>query len=73
MADEYDLLILNGIVVTDTDINEYDIAIKDEKISKLLLRGGFKDSKAARTIDAEGGYVMVPYNISLAALSFILH
>jgi dihydropyrimidinase len=31
MAD-YDLLVLNGIAVTDTEIGEKDIAIKDEKI-----------------------------------------
>jgi dihydropyrimidinase len=58
MAAEYDLLIVDGIVVTDTEIQEWDIAIKDEKIAKILPRGSFKSSQATRTIDAEGGYVM---------------
>jgi dihydropyrimidinase len=59
MATDYDLIILNGIVVTDTDIGEYDIAVKDEKIAKVVARGGLKDKKAVRTIDAQDGYVMV--------------
>lgn len=58
MATEYDLIIVNGIVVTDTDIQEWDVAIKDEKIAKLVSRGGLNHAKAAKTIDAEGGYVM---------------
>lgn len=59
MATEYDLIILNGVVVTDTEIGEYDIAVKDEKIVKVVARGSLKDVKAAKTIDAKGGYVMV--------------
>jgi dihydropyrimidinase len=58
MATEYDLIIINGTVVTDVEIQEWDIAIKDEKIAKILPRGGFQDAKSTRTIDAEGGYVM---------------
>ncbi|KAH4178314.1 hypothetical protein HBH43_043240 [Parastagonospora nodorum] len=58
MATEYDLVIVNGIVVTDTEIQEWDIAIKDEKIANIVSRGGLNDVKAAKTIDAEGGYVM---------------
>lgn len=57
----YDLIIVNGVVVTDTDIKEYDIAIKDEKIAKIVPRGELKDVKAGKTIDAEGGYVMVQH------------
>lgn len=57
MAAEYDLLIINGLVVSETDIQEWDIGIKDEKIAKVAPRGSFKDAKATKTIDAEGGYV----------------
>lgn len=59
MAIEYDLIIVNGVVVTDTEIRECDIAVKDEKVAKIVARGGLKDEKAVKTIDAEGGYVMV--------------
>lgn len=55
---EYDLIIVNGIVVSEIEVQEWDIAIKDEKISKVVPRGGLKDAKATRTIDAEGGFVM---------------
>lgn len=66
MATEYDLIIVNGVVVTDTEIKECDIAVKDEKIAKIVPRGGLKDAKASKTIDAEGGYVMV-----ILLLSFV--
>lgn len=59
MATEYDVIILNGVVVTETDVGELDIAIKDEKIAKIVGRGGLQGAKATRAIDAEGGYVMV--------------
>ena len=59
MATEFDLLIVNGVVVTDAEVGECDIAVKDEKIVKVVKRGGLKDAKAAKVIDAEGGYVMV--------------
>jgi N-acyl-D-aspartate/D-glutamate deacylase len=58
---EYDLLILNGLVVTDTETGEFDIAIKNEKIELVVSRGSLKDATAKRTIDAEGGYVMVSH------------
>lgn len=61
MSAEFDLIIVNGVVVTDTEVGEYDIAVKDEKIAKLVKRGQLGDVKATRTIDAEGGYVMVRY------------
>lgn len=64
MALEYDLLIVNGVVVTDTEVGEYDIAVKDEKIAKVVKRGELSDVKAAKTIDAEGGYVMVSCRLS---------
>lgn len=61
MATNYDIIILNGIVVTDTDVGVLDVAIKDEKIVKVVQRGGLGDAAAAKTIDAEGGYVMVGF------------
>lgn len=57
--DSYDLLIINGLVITASDIGHYDIAIKDEKIALLAPTGSFTELTARRTIDAEGGYVMV--------------
>jgi dihydropyrimidinase len=57
----YDLLILNGIVVTDTEIGEKDIAIKDEKISEVVPKGTLSEATAKRTINAKGGYVMVSW------------
>ncbi|KAF2015575.1 D-hydantoinase [Aaosphaeria arxii CBS 175.79] len=58
MGAEYDVIIVNGVVVTDTELGEYDVAIKGEKIIKVVPRGQLKDASATRTIDAEGGYVM---------------
>ena len=55
----FDLLILNGLVVTASDIGHYDIAIKDEKIALLAPKGSLAETQAKRVIDAEGGYVMV--------------
>lgn len=57
--DSYDLLIVNGLVVTSADTGHYDIAIKDEKIALLAPTGGLAGINAKRTLDAEGGYVMV--------------
>jgi dihydropyrimidinase len=55
----YDLLIINGIVVTDTEVVENDIAILDSKVKKLVARGSLAEGTAKRTIDAKGGYIMV--------------
>ena len=55
----YDLIIVNGLVVTAADIGSYDIAIKDEKIIRLVSQGSLRNEEAKRVIDAEGGYVMV--------------
>lgn len=55
----FDLLILNGLVVTASDIGHYDIAIKDEKIALLAPQGSLAETQAKKVIDAEGGYVMV--------------
>lgn len=69
MAD-YDLLILNGIVITDTERRECDIAVKDELIVKVEPRGTLTISTAKRVIDANGGYVMVSVNTILCSYAF---
>lgn len=56
---EYDLLVLNGLVVTNEETGEFDIAVKDRKIAKVVPRGSLVGAKAAKTIDAEGGMIMV--------------
>lgn len=68
MATEYDLIILNGLVVTDSDVGELDIAVKDEKIAKVVKRGELKDVNAKKIVDAEGGYVMVCPNSCVCML-----
>ncbi|KAG9241641.1 D-hydantoinase [Calycina marina] len=55
---EYDLLVLNGVAITHNETNEYDIAVKDGKIAKLVRRGEISISQAKKTIDAEGAMVM---------------
>ena len=67
----YDLLILNGLVVTASDIGHYDIAIKDEKIALLAARGSLAEIQAKKVIDAEGGYVMVRLPVNLVPVSRI--
>ena len=59
MSTSYDLLIVNGIVVTASDTGAYDIAIKEEKIALLAPRGGLDGVESKKVIDAEGGWVMV--------------
>jgi hypothetical protein len=61
MAEEYELVVSNETVVTDTETREYDIAVKDEKIAKIVCRGGLLGNSAKKVIDAEGGYVMVSW------------
>lgn len=56
---KYELLILNGVVVTASDVAEYDIAVKNGKIALLAPKGLLSVENAAKVIDAEGGYVMV--------------
>ncbi|KAF2760912.1 D-hydantoinase [Pseudovirgaria hyperparasitica] len=56
--DTLDLVIINGICVTASDIAPYDVGIKGERIAILAPSGALADAKAARRIDAEGGYVM---------------
>ena len=65
----FDLLILNGLVVTACDVGHYDIAIKDEKIALLAPQGSLAETQAKRVIDAEGGYVMVRLRSDLIRIS----
>lgn len=62
--DSYDLLIINGLVVTASDIGHYDIAVKDEKIALLAPTRSLTELNAKRVIDAEGGYIMVETLVS---------
>ncbi|KAI9053419.1 hypothetical protein LZ554_002377 [Drepanopeziza brunnea f. sp. 'monogermtubi'] len=55
---EYDLLVLNGLVVTAEETGEFDIAVKAGKIAKVVTRGGLEGVTAKKRIDAEGGMVM---------------
>ena len=57
MSASFDLLIINGLVVTADETREADVAIKDGRIAAVESRGAFKDAKATRTIDAEGAWV----------------
>ncbi len=56
---EYDLLVLNGLVVTHDNTSELDLAIKDGKIARLSPRGILDEGTAKKVIDAQGGMVMV--------------
>jgi len=56
---EYDLLVVNGLVVTHDNTAELDIAVKDGKIAKLLPRGKLGGLQAKKVIDSQGGMVMV--------------
>jgi dihydropyrimidinase len=58
---EYDLLVLNGLVVTRDNTAELDIAVKDGKIAKLVPSGVLDGGMAKKVIDAQGGMVMVRY------------
>jgi dihydropyrimidinase len=55
----FDLLIINGVVVTAEEVGEFDVCIKNGKIDQLVPRGALKDVSTTKTIDAKGGYVMV--------------
>ncbi len=59
MMDSYDLIITNGVCATASDVAPLDVAIKGERIVLLAPSGSLASAKAARIIDAEGGYVMV--------------
>lgn len=68
----FDLLILNGLVVTASDIGHYDIAIKDERIALLSPKGSLAETQAKKVIDAEGGYVMVRLRNNLVPVYQVL-
>ncbi|KAG9497355.1 hypothetical protein J7337_010215 [Fusarium musae] len=53
----FDLVIINGVCVTASDIGAYDVAIKDGKIALLAPSGSLAETNALRIIDAEGAYV----------------
>ncbi len=55
----YDLVVLNGLVVTHEETGEFDIAVKDDKIAKVVPRGKLGDLETKKTIDAKGGMIMV--------------
>ncbi|KAL1297266.1 hypothetical protein AAFC00_004825 [Neodothiora populina] len=57
MTEDYDLIIINGVVATPESSQALDIGIKDSKIKTLAAPGQLKDSTAKRTIDAQGAYV----------------
>ncbi|CDO93399.1 unnamed protein product [Kluyveromyces dobzhanskii CBS 2104] len=51
----YDLLIVNGTIVTASDVYPADIAIKDGKV--VLIGSALDPTLAKEVIDAEGAYV----------------
>jgi dihydropyrimidinase len=65
----YDLIILNGLVVTHEETGEFDIAVKDGKIEKVVPRGELGDVETKKTIDANGGMVMV--RAAIVSLEFL--
>jgi dihydropyrimidinase len=56
---DYDLVILNCVLVTESETTESDIGIKDERIKVVEAKGKLSGAKAQRIIDAQGGYVTV--------------
>jgi dihydropyrimidinase len=61
MAD-FDLTILNGLVVTAEELGNFDIGIKGGKIVRVVPRGELSNFSSTKTIDASGGYVTVIYH-----------
>lgn len=56
--DSLDLLIVNGLVVTASDMAQCNITVKDGKITLLATPGFLSKEKSKRVIDAAGGYIM---------------
>jgi dihydropyrimidinase len=55
----YDLLINNGLVVTENGESQADVAVSDGKIAAVIERGGNGTPvEAGRTIDADGKLVL---------------
>ena len=67
--DSFDLLVINGLVVTASDTAHYDLAVKDGKIALLAPQGILDKTKAQKVIDAEGGMVMVGPSACLSQAS----
>jgi dihydropyrimidinase len=65
----YDLIVLNGLVVTHEGTGEFDIAVKDGKIAKVVTRGELGDEETKKTIDVKGGVVMV--RTTVVSLEFL--
>lgn len=59
LAQEFDLVVTNGVCATAADVAPLDIGVKGGKIVLLAPSGSLSQAKALRVIDAEGGYVMV--------------
>ncbi|KAJ7653054.1 putative aminohydrolase [Mycena polygramma] len=55
---KFDLVILNGVVVTASDTSSLDIGIKDGKIHTLAASFTTEEIGDAHVVDAEGGMVM---------------
>lgn len=55
----FDCVVLDGLVITASDVGRYDIAIKDGKIALLAPARSLATVKANKVIDAQGAYVMV--------------
>ncbi|KAJ6504502.1 putative aminohydrolase [Mycena vulgaris] len=58
MPSKFDLVVVNGVVVTASDICSFDIGIKDGKIHTLVPSFSPEDIGDAQVVDAEGGMVM---------------
>ncbi|KAJ6465222.1 putative aminohydrolase [Mycena vitilis] len=58
MASKFDLVILNGLIVTASETSSFDIGIKDGKIHTLAASLPTEQIGEAQVIDAEGGMVM---------------
>ncbi|KEQ99274.1 hypothetical protein AUEXF2481DRAFT_36590 [Aureobasidium subglaciale EXF-2481] len=58
MASKFDLIVINGVIVTATDVIPCCIGIKDGKIHTLAPAFTSEEVGDARIIDAEGAYVM---------------
>lgn len=54
----YDLIIKNGTVANEYTVLPLDVAINDEKVVALGIRGQFDESTATKVIDATGKYVI---------------
>ena len=53
-----DLIITNGQVVDERSVLPLDVAVQDEKIVAVGVRGQFSGLEAATVIDATGKYVV---------------